>query len=339
MNSILRWISPFLLALVTTTGIRLISDISTSSPFWNRAAAINLKDFIISIIGCYLLDFGLRYHIRRKNNDIQKGRQSFLDYAWIGLLIFIGTNISLVVAHYFIEYPNYLVDFIIAYVVVIPIGLFYYAMIRNTQIHKSYNEQALQLEKLRNKQLEAELDFLKAQYHPHFLFNALNTVYFQIDEEQEAAKRTTELLSDLLRYQLYGIKHEATMQQEIEYLETYIKFQQLRTNERLVIKTQFDPQLNTQKIQPLLFQPLIENAFKYIGGEYHLNISLKPEGNQIIFRIENSTPQPMPDSRKDKGIGINNLQRRLELLYPDKHSLRTEQKDNSFFAELIIETN
>ncbi|SBW02626.1 histidine kinase [uncultured Dysgonomonas sp.] len=339
MNSILRWISPFLLALVTTTGIRLISDISTSSPFWNRAATINLKDFLVSIVSCYLLDFGLRYHISRKNSDIQKSRQAFLDYVWIGLLIFIGSNISLFVAHYFIEYPNYLVDFIIAYVVVVPIGLFYYAMIRNTQIRKNYNEQALQLEKLRNKQLEAELDFLKAQYHPHFLFNALNTVYFQIDEEQEAAKRTTELLSDLLRYQLYGIKHEVTMQQEIEYLETYIKFQQLRTNERLVIKTDFDPQLNTQKIQPLLFQPLIENAFKYVGGEYYLNISLKSEGNQIIFRIENSIPQPMPDSRKDRGIGINNLQRRLELLYSDKHSLTTEQKDSSFFAELIIETN
>lgn len=333
MNSVLRWISPFILAVVTTAGIRLITDISTSSPFWNRPVLMNLKDFLVAVIGCYLFDFFIRRRVMNKKSGHNK--KIIHEYVYIIIVLFIGLNVAILVAHYIIDSPNYLVDFVIAYVSGIPSGLFYYAFIRNEEARKEYNQQNLQLEKAKNKQLETELDFLKSQFHPHFLFNALNTVYFQVDEENKMAKQTIELLSDLLRYQLYDKNQKVKVKQEIEYLNSYIKFQKLRMSERLMIEAHFDETLNEKEIHPLLFQPLLENAFKYVGGEYWIKINLYADKGKITFHVENSIAKIMRVNEK-KGIGLDNLKRRLEILYPDNHDLRTVLYENTFSAILNI---
>jgi len=223
------------------------------------------------------------------------------------------------------------------YVFIVPIFFVYYIVMRNGRMIEEYNRQTLQLEKVKNKQLESELDFLKSQYHPHFLFNALNTVYFQVDEENKTAKETIELLSGLLRYQLYDISKKVPIQQEIDYLKTYIRFQQLRMSDRLKIEAYFDPLLKEQEIHPLLFQPLLENAFKYIGGEYRICVNLTLKNDRIVFIVENSINSVLLSTKeKKKGIGIENLKRRLEILYPEKHFFKTESKEDTFLAELII---
>jgi LytS/YehU family sensor histidine kinase len=209
-------------------------------------------------------------------------------------------------------------------------------MIRHDETKKDYIAQTLQLEMVKQQQLESELNFLKAQYHPHFLFNALNTIYFQVDEENSTAKHTIELLSDLLRYQLYENKQEVAVQQEIDYMESYIQLQKLRMSERLVLEHYFDPQLKEQKIHPLLLQPLLENAFKHIGGDYRINILARWEDGWIKFSVENSVAGVPQDDNERKGIGIENLRRKLELLYPDRHSLFINRNDNHFFVELSI---
>ena len=195
------------------------------------------------------------------------------------------------------------------------------------------------MEKIKVDQLETELKFLKSQYHTHFLFNALNTIYFQVDEENKEAKQSIEQLSDLLRYQLYDIEQEVTMEQEMNYLRSYISFQQLRMTERLVLDVHFDPELKEQKIHPLLFQPLIENAFKYVRGEYRIHLEMKLEESQILFEIKNSISQsPNTNNKKNEGIGIENLKRRLDLLYPYKHNLEIKQTENMFVVKLTITT-
>lgn len=337
MNSLLRWTAPLILAIVITAGIRLVTDISTSHPFWERSTTTNLKDFFISIVSCYLLDFGARYQVKfglRK----KKGWSGFGEYMLSVLLLSIGSTIFLFVAHSLIDYPNYLIDFVIAYVVVIPVGLLYYSIIRNYEVKKEYTKQTLQLQEIKNKQLETELDLLKSQYHPHFLFNALNTVYFQVDEENKLAKQTIELLSDLLRYQLYDVTAKVSIKQEIEFLESYIGFQKLRVSERLKFESFFDTRLQEQKVHPLLFQPLVENAFKYMGGEYWINAYLTLECNKIRFTVENSISKNCAvGKRKDKGIGIENLRRRLDLLYLDKYNLEVGQTGDMFIAKLTID--
>ena len=95
------------------------------------------------------------------------------------------------------------------------LGGFFYIFLRNQMIQKENEAQRLQLEKIKNDQLQTELKFLKAQYHPHFLFNVLNTVYFQIDENNEAPRHTLEQLSDLLRYQLYNDGEKVQVRVEV----------------------------------------------------------------------------------------------------------------------------
>ena len=181
------------------------------------------------------------------------------------------------------------------------------------------------------------MKFLRFQYHPHFLFNALNTVYFQIDETNEAPRRTIEMLSDLLRYQLYGGSQKVPVQKEIDYLRTYMNMQKLRMSERLRLDVSFSPSLCEQPVYPLLFLPLVENAFKYVGGDYRIDYRMTDEAGKILFEITNSLPPLPPSPSGKKGIGLENLKRRLELLYPEKHSLVVKKEPELYSVKLMIE--
>jgi len=215
-------------------------------------------------------------------------------------------------------------------------AIVYYGIARTSTYLKAYVDNKMQLEKVTNEHLQTELKFLKAQYHPHFLFNALNTIYFQMDEDHEGAKQSIEKFSELLRYQLYDQQQQVPVLQEIEYLQTFIDLQKIRSTDKLKLKVDFDKKLNGQLVYPLLFLPLVENAFKYVGGDYHLDIEAKVEGDTISFRIDNSVPNIKPMENKTSGIGLENLRRRLDLLYHEKHSLVIENANGNFKAELKI---
>jgi LytS/YehU family sensor histidine kinase len=198
----------------------------------------------------------------------------------------------------------------------------------------------VQLEKVTNEHLETELKFLKAQYHPHFLFNALNTIYFQMDEDKEGAKRSIEKFSELLRYQLYDQQLQVPVMQEIEYLQSFIELQKTRSTDKLRLKVNFDNELKEQLVYPLLFLPLVENAFKFVGGNYDMLVEAKVADGHIEFRVENSVPViPLINQHENKagGIGLENLRRRLNLLYPGRHTLTLENGGNNFKAELKLE--
>jgi len=158
-----------------------------------------------------------------------------------------------------------------------------------------------------------------------------------IDEENEEAIEAVELLSDLLRYQLYDINTKVTIEEEIDYLRTYIQFQRLRMTKRLQFEESFDPELTGQKIHPLLFLPLLENAFKYVGEAYWIQVSMREEGSKVCFGVSNTFNPDSLEQRKGKGIGIDNLRKRLELLYPDKHELRIKKDNTRFRVELCID--
>ena len=181
-----------------------------------------------------------------------------------------------------------------------------------------------------------ELKFLKSQYHPHFLFNALNTIYFQTEASNTQARTSIELLSELLRYQLYDIQKTVTLKQEMNYTQAYIRFQQMRMSERLRLTQFYDEGMDNQEIHPLLFQPLIENAFKYVGGEYWINFRFELNGNELTFRVENSLNWKSKPTNTKQGIGIENLKRRLNLLYPARYQLTITPADDVFTAELKI---
>jgi len=101
--------------------------------------------------------------------------------------------------------------------------------------------------------------------------------------------------------------------------------------------TYFDKALDKQKIYPLIYQPFLENAFKYVGGEYRINLEMKLVNEQILFHLENSLPEQFQETKKSSsGIGIENIKRRMALLYPNRHQLNIKQDKKSFIVELFI---
>jgi sensor histidine kinase YesM len=336
---IFRKLYPFFLAVVSFNIIRLVTDIPNHSTFWHGGISENWKGIIFLTLIYYLFDFLVRMSIK-KRWFVRKNRFDVVkEYATIILQQLVFGNLLLYLSKEtgILYFGNPLSDFIIANAVSIPILTLYYTVLNREKIEDEYREQASQLEKTRSNQLETELKYLRAQYHPHFLFNALNTIYFRIDDQNKDAKNTVELLSELLRYQLYNMEEKADISKEINFVKTYIQFQQLRMTKRLAINTYYDDSLNKQKIYPLIYQPFLENAFKYVGGAYRINIEMKLSDNQIVFKIENSLPEQMPETKKTaSGIGIENIKRRLALLYPDRHQLNIRQEEKSFIVELIL---
>lgn len=126
------------------------------------------------------------------------------------------------------------------------------------------------------------------------------------------------------------------IKQEIDYLRNFIELQQARSSERLRLQVDFDEHLNGEQVYPLLFLPLIENAFKYVGGNYHLSIRLQKENDNILLEVCNSLPEHLPVKKIATGIGIENLRRRLALLYPGKHQLSCRRNNDNYTASLNL---
>lgn len=180
-----------------------------------------------------------------------------------------------------------------------------------------------QLELLEKEKTKNELDFLKAQINPHAFFNSLNTIYGHIDKSNQLARNTLLQFSELLRYQLYDCSAEkVSLAEEIAYIKNYISFQQLRKDENLIVKLEIENKEEQAQIAPLLLIVLIENAFKFVSNftdrENKIQIKLTAGNNGLHCYILNTIESQLP-AHNNGGIGIANLKRRLELLYPGKY--------------------
>lgn len=188
---------------------------------------------------------------------------------------------------------------------------------------------------------EAELNFLKSQINPHFVFNSLNSVYFLINKENTAARETLHKFSEMLRYQLYEVKDDRIpIEKEIHYLKDYMDLQQLRKDEKYNVQFHCAPDVKEFSVEPLLLIPFVENAFKHIShhanGNNFVKVDLLRVNKHFIFSVINSKEdQPVTD--KSGGIGLNNVKRRLELLYPDKHELKIDDTDGIYSVQLNLE--
>jgi len=333
-----KYVFPALFGLLVYASIRLVTDVPSGEPFWERSLLQNAVEIVGVILSGYLFEATLRYAIRQfinRNRDYSLYNVS-VEFGLLLLSCLILINPIVLLIHFLIHDPIDWADITIANIIIVLFVLLYYAIVRGNSFIRFYIEQQTQIERLKNDQLETELKFLRAQYHPHFLFNALNTIYFQMDENIPAAKKTVEKFSDLLRYQLYDQHQLVPMKQELEHLQNFIYLQKERASDKLKLSVCFDEQLHTEKIYPLLLLPLVENAFKYVGGTYHLDIESGKENGNIYFRVTNSIPQGVAFHKG--GIGLENLKRRLELLYPGKHDFAAHTTAHGFIAELKVRT-
>lgn len=191
--------------------------------------------------------------------------------------------------------------------------------------------------------LQAELNQLKGQLHPHFLFNALNNLYALSLENAPQTPGVILGLSNILRYVLYECTaDQVLLKRDIEVLNDYIKLEQIRYEERLELNVTFSDNAGDRKIAPLLMLPLVENAFKHGAAESidtpWINIELYITGDDLILKISNSIPEnTVADGKANTGrIGLLNVQKRLELLYPGKHQFNYSDEGDCFITELKV---
>ncbi|HEY4111309.1 sensor histidine kinase [Puia sp.] len=183
-------------------------------------------------------------------------------------------------------------------------------------------EQRAQVRNIQINQLQTELKYLRSQINPHFLFNGLNTIYGTIDLQNSQARNMVVQFSDLLRYNLYEAETDQVhLHQEVAYLQNYVALQRARSDASLSIALDIAISNGNRLIAPLLFVAFVENAFKYTTRDDHqannISISLNETGDQLIFVCRNSA-----DTEPGRpGIGLTNVRRRLQLLYPARHSL------------------
>ncbi len=199
----------------------------------------------------------------------------------------------------------------------------------------------------RNKKVERdhllnELEFLKAQMNPHFVFNAINSIYVLMKIDTRSAEDVLLRFSSLLRYQLYECgQGEAWLSKEIAFIKDYTELEKIRLGDRYRVEINIGAPKEYYRIAPFVLFPFVENAFKHISHrEDQLNtvtLNIRFQGNNILFDLWNTVEQAPAGEKKEGGIGLRNVQRRLELLYPDKHILKTGIIDNVYHVHLEIE--
>lgn len=217
--------------------------------------------------------------------------------------------------------------------IVISIGLImnnYKSTLKNEDLKNKILESQLQLK-------EQELKFLKMQIHPHFLFNTLNTLYgFALKKADDAPEMILKL-SNLLDYILYQVdKPLVFLEDEISHIENYISLEKIRFQESLSINFIIETDLKNIQIAPMLLLPFVENAFKHgsqINDVLKINIYLKTTNDFLFFEINNSTKN---NSTLKKGIGLDNIKKRLNMLYNNKHQLNIARNENLFTVQLKI---
>lgn len=209
----------------------------------------------------------------------------------------------------------------------------YKSILKNEDLKNKILQTQLQLKK-------QELSMLKMQIHPHFLFNSLNTIYgFALKKRDEAPEMILKL-SNLLDYILYQIeKPTVSLENEINHLEDYISLEKLRFHDTLEVNLIKGDDISEMYIAPMLLIPFVENSFKHgaiIDGCLAIMIAVKRNSEILFFEVENSVLEKTNDST---GIGLENIQKRLKMLYPNAYTLEINRTDKLFKVELAININ
>jgi len=191
---------------------------------------------------------------------------------------------------------------------------------------------------LENQRLSAELAFLKSQINPHFLFNSLNSIYSLAYQRSETTPEAILKLSEIMRYMLYECNdNKVSLVKELQYVQNYIDLQKIRFGQKAYIDFKIEGKVENQQIVPLVLIAFVENAFKHgIASTERSPIKLLIEVDEghLHFYIRNKKHNNNRD--ESGGIGLNNVKRRLNLLYPGKHNLEISDEPDTYTAELSL---
>lgn len=225
------------------------------------------------------------------------------------------------------DYPTSISTLVLLYYLLLFIlGLFWFI------------KQIISFYRLKNEKTKTELLHLKSQVNPHFFFNTLNNLYGLVGTDPKKAQELILKLSDMMRYSIYeGERDSVTLIEEVDYLKNYIEVHKMRYHKEIDVcfKVQIE---DDYKVMPLLFIILLENAFKHgienLNEDAYVYLSMKTNDKEVFFEIENNFDTS--ESKEENGIGLKNLKRRLELVYPKKHTVTFSTIEDVYKAQLTL---
>ncbi len=309
----------------------------SSEKSYNYADAI--LALVLNVINFYVIYFSFSFFLKNKNKFISV----FLVLVMIMVISAFRFYVELVFYKYIIPAsPKDMMD----------TSIWFYNDIRLVIIHGIYavlirfaidwfDTQKIKSEMIQQTQA-SELALLRSQVNPHFLFNTLNNIYSLVYMKSEDAPAALMKLSSIMRYMLYDSNTDKVLlEKEVDYLKSFIELQKLRLKQPSFVEMNVFGEINGKTIAPMLLIPFVENAFKHSSKNVPdpgIRINLTVEPTKIIFMVSNyRRKNPVDTNDKTGGIGMTNIRRRLDLLYPGRHSLEISQTEEMYDVKLIIE--
>jgi two-component system LytT family sensor kinase len=219
--------------------------------------------------------------------------------------------------------------------------LWYLGLMLALKLSLDWYEQSQTLQKIKIEKLQAEINYLRAQVNPHFLFNVLNSLYSLTIKKSDLAPGVVLKLSEMMEYMLYESEETfVPLERELKYLENYLELEKMRQGNHAEISLNIKGATERKQIAPFILLPIVENAFKHgvskIVHNAWLHIFIEIKDDKLFFSIENSRLN-FHEIEKHNGIGLSNLKQRLQLLYAGKHMLEITEDTNRFKLVLTID--
>lgn len=305
---------------------------------WGKATANGFVQLLVTMAIAYL-----NYFIFLPRFLVHKKVWKYLIEFFLPFIILVAARIHLqrfLIDGYTYQRMHFYSTFYIVEVIVIT--LFITIFVSMLRFAADWFELAARQKEIENERLLAELNFLKAQINPHFLFNTLNNLYYLAYTQSANTTEVIAKLSQMMRYMIYDSNYlQVPLTKEIEYMQNYISLERLRLNDQIPISFNIHGNVEGVLIAPLIFITFLENAFKHgvsnnDKGAF-VKVDMKLEGKQCIYTVENSKLASLkPEAEEKSGIGLQNLKRRLDLSYPDRFTLHTEDKPDRYSVQLTI---
>ncbi|MBA4056530.1 MAG: histidine kinase [Marivirga sp.] len=236
----------------------------------------------------------------------------------------------------FLFFPKLMIEAVNTYLIVALYSIFYFI--------RAWYEQQRQMQVLAQQKVEAELQLLRLQVHPHFIFNTLNNIYSYAVTKNDETPNLIHRLSSFLSYNLYDSRQTCIeLNKEMEYIQSYIDLEKIRYGNRLDVSINHYNSLNDFLITPLLLLPLVENSFKHgltaSASQSWIRIDLSVQNGWLTVKIENSVGDKCEKMNGEKnGLGIENVRKRLEIIYPGTHEFKYLDEGHSFMTILKLKS-
>ncbi|MCA0931207.1 histidine kinase [Lutimonas saemankumensis] len=311
---------------------------SINNDYWYSLKS-NLIEFPLNIVITYFTIYYLipRFILKKKY------LQFFLLFIPSLLLFYLirtGLNYILVSENIWPEAQGNQEPFTVIHVVELVIGAIYViALVSAIKLTYDWANEKKRNEDLQRVQLQTELNFLKSQIQPHFFFNTLNNLYALVIKQSPNAANVVMKLSEIMQYVLYEVKEpKISLLKSINYLYSYLELEKLRYGDRVKSEISIDGDIDEVEVPPLLFLPFIENCFKHGARnqeDINVLISFAVQDNFLYFTVTNNYVKPV-EAKPKHGIGIENVKRRLQLLYGSEYSLKIRAKVNEYSVNLKL---